>query len=289
MHNCLNAGVRVLLLGWIFLTLGLAPISAQVRSNALQDLPKLKPQEATELLDAVRTARLRGDYCLHVALSQIPRKGPQVTTYSVIWGTWNAQGPCMRVEIFPDGGRNSPNTTQWLLQNGARPEAWVAKPGCEAEKLTGAALYEPIMPGLEMSAFELQMGFLYWPEAKYIGPQRLKGRCAQCFELTAPEGSLSPYPFARVALDSGFYCVLKAELFDKQGKVARVLKILDFKKAGEQWIVQSLDDVNMHTHSKTRVQVIAAALGLSLPASLFTPQALTSTPPALAPEHFVLF
>ena len=88
----------------------------------------------------------------------------------------------------------------------------------------------------------------------------------------------------RVYLDTQFQVLVQAEILGMKGAVEKIISILDLKKVGERWIPKSIDFRNNLTRGKTRFNVNAAALELTLPDEVFDPAKLGSTSPQIPPE-----
>jgi hypothetical protein len=82
-----------------------------------------------------------------------------------------------------------------------------------------------------------------------------------------------------VFLDTQFTAVTQAEWVAADGKAVKAVTVLDLKKLGETWVVKSIDLRNLVTRGKTRLELMAAALDLTLADKVFTPDALAAPPP----------
>jgi hypothetical protein len=152
--------------------------------------------------------------------------------------------------------------------------------------LDAAELLAPIIPGTNLTAFDLQMPFLFWPSVSLEKLTRLRGRPAHVFVFRPPAAFASKNPgvgAVRAYLDTQYNAATQIETIDANGRVTKTLSLLDLKKIGEQWIPKSFEVRDEITRDKTRLVVTAAALGLALPAGVFAPAGLTdpiSAPPS---------
>lgn len=241
-----------------------------------------KPDQAegARVLGEFRQMGIAGDYWLEFELRVLPRSGVEHTVAGQLLGSRNESGPVSRLTL-PGKGRLA-GEQRWLIQGGPRAAAW-QWPGQDepVTALTAAQLFEPV-GGTDLTLFDLQMPFLYWPDFIYEGLARVRGRPAHSFVLYPPADVGAGRPGltgVRVLLDTQFQALVQAEFIGANGAVEKTISVLDLKKVGEQWMVKSIDLRNSVTRDKTRFSVTAAALNLALPAGTFSPAALAVEPP----------
>ncbi|MFH1498951.1 MAG: outer membrane lipoprotein-sorting protein [Verrucomicrobiota bacterium] len=240
--------------------------------------------EGAKILDEFRQRQVDGDYYLEFILRVMPRRGDERRVPGRLWGGLNAGAPITRVEMAaatPEG------VERILVQGGPAPRAWRAVGGA-ATAIDPGALFEPLA-GTDLTMFEVQLPFLYWPEFVFEGVARLRGRPAHVFLLYPPENIASQRPDlhgVRVYLDTQFGVLVQAEQIGQEDRVLKTLSILELKKIGERWMVKTIDLRDERTRDKTRFAVTAAALGLKLPEGVFAPATLTG--PAVTPSSDLL-
>jgi len=279
--------------GLVFAALTGAPGALAQRSErpppSYLQLGKPDQNEGRRILEEFRQQGIAGDYYLEFTLDVIPRQGSERILAGRLWGSRNAAGPISRVSVRLETGPAAPEQ-RLLLQGGASPGLWEWRAGAAA---TGAPagvgeLFVPVA-GTDLTAFELQMPFLYWPEFAYEGLARIHGRPAHQFllypppEVTAHRPELSG---VRVYLDTQYTALVEAEMIGEGGRPLRSLSVLDLKKVEGQWIVKSIDIRDEVTRNKTRFEVTAVALNQRFPAAVWNPAQLaepapTPTAPAL--------
>jgi hypothetical protein len=159
------------------------------------------------------------------------------------------------------------------MQGGANPALWrwTKGTGAKAELVGIDALFEPV-GGTDLTAFDLQMPFLYWPDAVYEGLARVHGRPAHQFLFYPPADVAQHNPLlrgVRTYLDTQYGALVQAELIGGDDRPLKVLSLLDLKKVGDQWIPKTVDFRNEATRNKTRFAVTAAALNQSFSAAVF--------------------
>jgi hypothetical protein len=134
-----------------------------------------------------------------------------------------------------------------------------------------------VVPGVNLTAFDLQMPFLYWPGDTLEKIARMRGRPAHVFIFRPPSAFSAKNPevgAVRAYLDTQYNAPTQIETIGKDGRVTKTLSLLDLKKVGEQWIPKSFEVRDEITRDKTRLVVTAAALNLALPSATFAPASL---------------
>lgn len=233
--------------------------------------------EGRRVLEDFRAKGIASDYFLEFELHVLPRRGDERVLTGQLWGTRNDQGPLSRVAIITDAAKKS--GLHLLVQNGAAPAVWSCDGSDAVKTLDVAALFAPVA-GTNLTAFDLQMPFLYWPDFDYQGLKRLRGRPTHQFLLHPPKDFTEKYPAlkgVRVFLDTQFTALVQVELVGNDGQTLKTISLLELKRIGEQWIPKTFDVRDEVTRNKTRFMVIGAALGLTLPHEMFAPEQLSRT------------
>ena len=243
--------------------------------------------EAQRILEQFRRSGIPGEYFLDFELHALPRRGKRVVYGGKLWGGRNETGAINRVELIDGDGK----VHRLLVQNGERSAVWRSIAGGPVEQVTASALFEPVIPGVELTAFDLQQPFLYWPSATLEKISRIRGRPAHAFLFQAPGGfaaSSKGVAAARAYLDTQFNALMQTELLGSNGRVVKTTALIDLKKitdphsGREQWVPKSFDVRNEVTRDKTRFVVKAVALDLELLPAVFEPATLSEQiqPPA---------
>jgi hypothetical protein len=257
---------------------------AAVPAGPLPELAQVgKPnaEEAARLIAQFRNSGVAGEYYMEFELRALPRRGESRTFKGRWWGSRNAQGVVTRIELTDGAGAEH----RLLLQNGEHATVWRWINGRATEVAT-ADVMAPLIPGVEISAFDLQMPYLYWPGATVEKITRILGRPAHAFIFPAPPTFRAQHKDisgARAYLDTAFNVPMQTEVLGSNGRVTKTLALLSMKRVDKQTIPTAADYKNEVTRDKTRLQITGIALDLSLPDSLFEPASLAqpaSTPPA---------
>ncbi len=235
--------------------------------------------EVAQILTQFRQTGIQGDYYLGFELRSMPRRGEEAVWEGKMWGSRNTNGTISRV-ILADGANHE---QRLLIQNGPQPAVWRLAEG-KVAALEVSALFKPVVPGVNLTAFDLQMPFLHWPDPLLERITKVRGRPAHVFVFRPPAAFAAQYPglgAVRVFLDTQYNAPTQIESLNRDARVVKTLSLLDLKKVGEQWIPKSFEVRDEMTRDKTRLSVNAAALGLALPTAVFIPAALGDlvTPP----------
>ena len=245
-----------------------------------------KPDQAEgrKILEDFRQLGIAGDYYIEFDLRVLPRRGDtRRVTGGRLWGSRNDIGPISRVELpVVTGGASR----RLLVQNGPRGAVWSsdAKGGlAPAPGLDATALFDPISD-TNLTAFDLQMPYLYWDDFVFEGLAPVRGRPAHVFLLYPPDdiAALNPeLAGVRVFLDTQFGALVQSQQLGAEDRVLKTLSVLDLKKIDDQWMVKTIDLRDEATRDKTQFIVTGAALGLDFSAVLFDPASLVEpvTPP----------
>lgn len=156
-----------------------ASVFAARPTNAPPELAQVGLPDAAEIariLVQFRQTGIAGDYFLDFELRSLPRRGEEKSFQGKMWGSRNTEGSITRVAL-----KGSDALEQRLLvQNGGRAVVWRLVDQRVAE-LDVAKLFEPVVPGVNLTAFDLQMPFLYWPGVTLEKIARMRGRPAHVF------------------------------------------------------------------------------------------------------------
>jgi hypothetical protein len=251
---------------------GLPAAPANAPQPPLAQIGKPDAAEAARILEQFRRSGVVGDYFFEFELRQLPRRGEETVFRGRLWGGRNDQGAVERVVLFDRDGRER----RLLIQHGAQAGVWRLIER-RAEQLPVAALFEPLVPGVELTPFDLQMPFLYWPGATVESIARMRGRPAHEFIFRPPPEFAAKHAQlggVRSYFDTQFNVPVQTELLSPGRAVTKTMSLLDLKKVGEQWIPKSFEVRNENSRDKTRLLVTGAALNLTLPPAVFTPVAL---------------
>lgn len=245
-------------------------------------------KQGAEILREMRAAGPDGDYYLEFELRVLPRRGgDERRVPGRLWGGRTAEGPVTRMSLAAPAGKAGAEA-RVLVQGGPRPAAWQwpAADGSPAIAVDEGALFAPLA-GTDLSAFDLQMPFLYWSDFVYEGKTRLLDRPADTFLLYPPASLAARRPdlaAMRVYLDPQYHALVQAEQLGENERVLKSMRVVELKKIGEQWMVKSVELRDEKTRNKTRFVVTAAALGRDFASGIFDPGSLALTlnpPPSL--------
>jgi len=238
--------------------------------------------EGARILREFQRSGIAGDYWLSFELRVMPRKGAERSVTGTLFGARGPSGPLTRLEVPGE---------RWAIESGPHPSAWLAENGA-APRMLGSGELGQAVAGTDVTAFELQMPFLYWSDFTYEGQAVMRSRPTHSFVLRPPSGQPAAMPGltgVRVFLDVEFGAMVQAEELGAGGAVEKSITLLGIKKVEGQAIMKEIDVRNFRTRDKTRFTITGAALGLHLPLSAFSPDELNSEPPAVPAEKVVRF
>jgi hypothetical protein len=250
-------------------------------------MERIDQEEGERRLRDFRRQRLQGDYVFEFQLEHKPRRARTVRYDGVMWGSWNERGPITRFKIHPaSDGRGSPEekTVELIVQNGFEPEAWIRREEhLPFEKIVGDALFQPVLPGLLYSVFDLQMPFIYWQDFTYEGPSLIgASRVGQRFLMQPPEGfhfPNGPIQGVRISLDDTYNALWRVEIINEDETIRSRFAVESFKKIDEQYIVKRITLTDYTSRDRTTFDVEDAHVGLHLDPALFQWTAAPSVGP----------
>lgn len=248
-----------------------------------QNVLVLSEREALQLFDNFRSQKIYGDYSFVFELQHMPRQSRGSLFFGMIWGTWGkeGEGPLMRMELWPANKKE--DRIILLGASGEHPKVWTLDKNVSAgyRELTAEEIFKPVRQDLLFSPFELFFNYLYWKNPEYLGSTVAKGRPAQAYRLEAPNWVKKvekEYTSVDVYLDAEYGALIEAYILGKDKRVEKAIKVLNFKKVQNQWIVKTIDLMDEISRDKSRLDIRRAALNLKFDKSYFKPGKLT--------EHF---
>ena len=240
----------------------------------LTQLGGADPAEARAAIEQIRRQGISGNYFLEFQLRVMPRRGEERSIAGRLWGTRNATGPLSRVTLTLEQTPTAMVERRFLIQNGRESALWRWDTGSPVKQVGVASPFEPLVANTELTAFDLQMPFIYWENYSYRGLTRFRGRPAHILIMRPPADFAAQHPSlagVRVHLDTQFNALVQTELLGANDSVLKTISLLDLKKIGEQWIPKTFDVRDEKTRNKTRFDVTAAGLELDFSKIIFEP------------------
>jgi len=269
--------------GWV-IALPQASFAQQKRYRPLPDYVQLgRPDQEVgrKVLREFQESGTGGNYYLEFQLRVMPRRGKERLVYGRLWESRFEGDSVRRIELRSGAAEDSSVSLRLLVRGGTNPAMWRWTPELPlaVDVLPGSALFEPI-GGTDLTAFDLQMPFLFWTDVEFEGVRKVRGRPAHAFLFYPPSDYASWQPKlsgVRVYLDSQYNALVQVEQIVDLGKVAKSMSVLDLKKIDDQWIVKNIDVRDEASRNKTRFGVTGAALNEVFAGVLFTPAELSTS------------
>ena len=257
------------------------PVAAQSRLN--RPPPRyfqLSPPDQSEgarILADMRALGPDGGYYFEFELRVLPRRGDETRIPGRLWGGRNTAGPISRLTLLaPATAAGAPaSERRMLVQGGPDPSAWQwpSASGTSAIVVDDAMLFAPLA-GTDLSAFDLQMPFLYWTDFIYEGKTRLNNRPVETFLLYPPASLARHRPdlaAVRVYLDPEYKALVRAEQIGDGERVLKSFSLGGLVKIDGRWTPRSFELRDETTRNKTRFVITAAALGIDFAGAVFDP------------------
>jgi len=253
-------------------------------SSDYAHLGKVDQEEGRKVLQSFRSRGLYpGQHYLEFVLTILPRRGEEHSVPGRLWGTHDERGNLTRIVLAPGAAGQE---TRLLVRVGPASAAWTFTPGKNqaVQPLSASALFEPLA-GSDVTAFDLEMPFLYWDDFVFEGVSKIRGRPAHVFLMKPPAGFIpadQKIAGVRLYLDTEYTAVVQFEEVSPDNEPIKTVSTLDLKKVDDQWIVKSIDYRVEATHNKSRFTVTAAAENQEFSSALFDPAVLEDSiqPPA---------
>lgn len=98
---------------------------------------------------------------------------------------------------------------------------------------------EEVAPGTGVTAEDLSLGFLYWPDAQLLGSEFVRGRNAWMIDLR-PGRRGSEFAVVRVWLDRSSGALLRIEGYDWEGRLLRRFEVVSGQRIDGQWMLKQM-------------------------------------------------
>ncbi len=213
----------------------------------------LHPDDGALVWERFQLGRAVGSFVLEGELVYRPAREPSRQLFFRMEGDWLPERERTRLILQRDDGTVSAAAVEvrggaaFALDDDRPPEA-------ARTPLDDAALARPLVEDLPFSRADLLMPYLHWPAPRYLGPDRHLGRPAHRFELLNPNPDGSPARVV-VTLDAAHAALLRADLHEPDGRLARRVRVGGFRRFGEDWMFSELDWENRAARESMRLLV----------------------------------
>jgi hypothetical protein len=233
--------------------------------------PQLNSEQSNQILQLFRQSSIPGNFFLKFNIIHKPRLGENKNPVEgALWAGWADSGPQVRAEIFDTEGQTQLSFI--AVKNFKQSSLWISNNLKPAQVGNSNEASEPIVPGLILSAFDINLPFTHWKDTKYTATLRSRGRGVHFFEAINPTQS-EP---AKViyGIDRAYGALTEATYYSQTGKITRTLKIEDFAKVDGQWMVSTCSIRDESTRDIDVLKITDAAVKINLLDHTFTPDSL---------------
>jgi len=149
-------------------------------------------------------------------------------------------------------------------------------------ELTGARRMDKML-GSWISYYDLGLPFLYWPDSKCVGEDRMRGQDCQLIEVKSDK---EPYRRVKLWIQAEYFALLKAEAFDADENPVKRISITSFKRIGDIWIPRGMDFAfvppgqSLPSSERSRLEIYDGNYDAGLPLSDFEPSRFGAKPSA---------
>lgn len=234
-------------------------------------LPQLNDEQSSQILQLFRQSRIQGNFFLKFNIVNKPREGENKRPIEgALWAGWADSGPQVRCEIFDSEG--STQLSFIAVKNNKQSLLWISNNLKPAQSANSHEASEPIVPGLILSAFDINLPFTHWKDTKYTATLRSRGRGVHFFEAINPtSGEPAKVVFG---IDRTYGALTEATYYNQTGKITRTLKIENFAKVDGQWIVSTCSIRDEATRDIDILKITDAAVRINLLDHTFSPDSL---------------
>ena len=202
-----------------------------------QNPASLEEREGEFIWQQFLSNRALGKFQMKGILVHRPATAPSQSYEIEFKGDWTGGEELSSVIIRHGDGRVEDNTI--LVKQG---HAYLVSKECgstEELPMSLEELNQSIFETLPISWSDFLMPYLNWKQVSYVGPDRYLGRPCHRFALLNEETESSPAKVV-VTLDEDFAALLKADMYDNDGKRFKRLRIGGFKQFGNEWMFSEL-------------------------------------------------
>jgi len=132
--------------------------------------------------------------------------------------------------------------------------AYAAYGGSELKPTEHLELSQPLAD-TDITWLDLSLSFLWWPGARTIATERVKGRLCYVVEVPVPADTAAPCVLVRLWIEAQVRVLLQAEACDARQQRLRALRVKSFKKIQDLWMIQDLEVETYPSKHRTLLRV----------------------------------
>lgn len=115
-------------------------------------------------------------------------------------------------------------------------------------------LTDPI-PGTDLSWIDLSLSFLWWPDAKTVGREDVRGQTCWVVDVPAPPPFASHIAGVRLWISPRIRTLLRAETYDTSTNPVRRFEVKSFKRINNRWVIKDIEVVSFAARTRSVLRV----------------------------------
>ena len=256
------------------------------RGSPLDTLGENPSQElGWKVLETFRSMGWSGGYRWRIQLKIMPRRQRTTTLNGLMYGDRWEGSPISRIDLVEkpadvdkQGALIEAETLRLLFKSGRGAFAMTKRSGelGPPEVVDANEMLESIA-GSDFTLFDLMAPYVYWPHFRYEGRTTFRGSPTHLFWMYPPEEDLElkeRIGGVRLYINDQFNVLVQTQIFDTEETLLKTIYIVGIERADGQSIFKEMDVRNELTRDKTRLKIVDADMGLTLPKELFEAQSL---------------
>ena len=115
--------------------------------------------------------------------------------------------------------------------------------------------FKKAIEGTDISWMDLSLSFLWWPHARTVGGDEVRGRDCVVLDVPAPGADYAGIAGVRLWIDPKIPVMLRAVSYGLDGLASREVEVKAFKKINDRWVIQVIEVESQPSGHKTILRV----------------------------------